>query len=131
MPTPLEQFNAMAAAIAEAATQSQLGKRLAVTEQPRDLEALEVETHADKQAVSGRFEITMEGIHGSMAVSLTPSDASAMFEFQLVIALQGSDEQVVFTATVEDTEGLAETYQALLEGKRDPGEDPDIQNTVA
>jgi hypothetical protein len=121
----------MVAAIAEAAAQSQLGRSLFVTEEPRDVDALEVDTDAELQTVSGHFAVMMERTPGSMIATLSPSDAAHTFDFQLVITVQGSDDQMVFTAAVEDTMGLASTHQALLDAKRDPGADPDIQNTVA
>lgn len=130
MPTPLETFTTMAAAIAEAAAQSQLGQKLRITAEPTDLEALDVDRDADTQSVTGRFGITMDGTPGSMAATLGSSDEEGRFDFELVVALQGSDEQVVFTATVEDTMDLANSYQALLDSRLDPGADPDIQNTV-
>ena len=131
MPTPLEHFAAMVAAIAEAAARSQLGKGLLVTEEPRDVDSLEVDAAATSRTVTGQFAVRVDGTPGSMTASLAPADDAGSFDVQLVITLQGSDEQVVFTATVEDTVGLAATYQALLEARRDPGADPDIQNTVA
>jgi hypothetical protein len=130
MPTPLEQFTAMTAAIADAAARSQLGSVLLVTEEPGDVDSLDA-TDADPQTIAGHFAVTSDGTPGSMTATLSPGDDAGTFDFELVITLQGSDEQVVFTATVEDTMGLANTYQALLEAKRDPGADPDIQNTVA
>lgn len=130
MPTPLETFITMAAAIAEAAAQSQLGQRLRITAEPTDPEALDVDRDADPQSVTGHFGITMDGTPGSMAATLGPSGDAGMFDFQLVVALQDSDEQVVFTATVEDTMDLANSYLALLDARLDPGADPDIQNTV-
>lgn len=131
MPTSLQKFTNMTAAIAEAAAQSQLGQGLSITEEPGDVDALDVNTIVTAQNVSGHFAILMGGTPGSMTATLTPSENAGTFDFQLVIALQGSDEQVVFTVTVEDTMDLADSYQALLDAKRDPGADPDIQNTVA
>jgi hypothetical protein len=130
MPTPLEQFTTMAAAIAEAATRSQLGRSLSVTEDPDDVGTLEVDAEATPRTITGHFAVMMDDTPGVMAATLAPSDAG-LFDVQLVITLQGSDEQVVFTAAVEDSMGLAETYQSLLDAKRDPGADLDIQNTVA
>ncbi|TPG57752.1 hypothetical protein EAH89_10010 [Roseomonas nepalensis] len=131
MPTPLEQFTAMTAAIAEAAARSQLGQDLVITEEPRHVDDLDLGTEAGPPAVTGRFGVLMGGAPGGMTVSLSPGEDEGTFDFQLVTALDGSDEQVVFTATVEDTMDLSATYQSLLEARRDPGADPDIQNTVA
>ncbi|MFY0108260.1 hypothetical protein ABTP98_19495, partial [Acinetobacter baumannii] len=84
-----------------------------------DLEALDVDRDADPQSVTGHFGITMDGTSGSMAATLGLSDEEGRFDFELVVALQGSDEQVVFTATVEDTMDLANSYQALLDSRLD------------
>lgn len=131
MPTPLEQFTTMAAAIAEASARSQLGQDLLVTNEPGDVDALDLDSEASPRTVTGHFAVVMDGTPGSMTASLAPSSDAGMFDIQLVITPQGSDEQVVFTATVEDSMGLSDSYRALLDAKRDPGADPDIQNTVA
>ncbi|HEY8613131.1 MAG TPA: hypothetical protein VIL69_17825 [Roseomonas sp.] len=126
----MEQFTTMVAAIAEAAAQSQLGRSLFVTEEPRDVSFLDMNADDEPQTVTGHFAVMMEETPGSMTATLSPNDDPDIFDVQLVIALQGSDEQVVFTAAVEDSMGLANTYQALLDAKHDPSADPDIQNTV-
>ncbi|MFC7736907.1 hypothetical protein ACFQX4_13840 [Roseomonas sp. GCM10028921] len=131
MPTPLEQFTTMAVAIAEAAARSQLGQDLLVTNEPGDMNALELDSEASPQTVTGHFAVAMDGTPGSMTASLALSGDAGMFDIQLVITPKGSDEQVVFTATVEDSMGLTDSYRALLDAKRDPGADPDIQNTLA
>ena len=95
------------------------------------MDALDLDSEASPRTVTGHFAVVMDGTPGSMTASLAPSSDAGMFDIQLVITPQGSDEQVVFTATVEDSMGLSDSYRALLDAKRDPGADPDIQNTVA
>ena len=131
MTTSLEQFTSMVAAIAESACRSQLGKSLSVTGQPGAMDQLDVDETRAPKPITGHFSVVVEETPGSMAATLLPTDDPEQFDFELVIALDGSGEEIVFTATVEDTVGLAETYQALLAGKRDPGEDTELQNTVA
>ena len=131
MTTSLDQFTTMVAAIAESACRSQMGKSLIVTGQPDAMDQLEVDETSAPRPVTGRFSVLLEERPGSLVATLLPTEDPEQFDFQLVIALDGGDEEIVFTATVEDTVGLAATYEALLEAKRDPGEDTELQNTVA
>ncbi|WP_458095300.1 hypothetical protein [Roseomonas sp. WA12] len=131
MTTSLEQFTSMVAAIAESACQSQLGKSLRVTGQPGEMDQLDVDETGTPKPVTGHFSVVVDRTPGSLIATLLPTDDPEQFDFELVIALEGSGEEIIFSATVEDTVGLADTYQALLAGKRDPGEDTELQNTVA
>jgi hypothetical protein len=126
MTTPSEavaKFAAIATSIATSAVNSQLGKTLVVTHEPMDTTALEAQDDADPVHITGHFSVQMNETPGTMTVTLSPTDDEDALDFQLAIALDGAEEEIVFHATVEDTIGLADTYQAILEAKIDEQND--------
>ena len=120
---PLQMFNGMAQAIVSSAAETQLGRTVLVTTEPRDPVELEIDEAADPQAVRGRFTVLLDGAPGTLTATLAPSAETGHFDFQLVVRADGAEEETVFTATVEDTVGLAETYRALLDMKADEQND--------
>ncbi|MBP0494051.1 hypothetical protein [Roseomonas indoligenes] len=120
---PLQIFNSMAQAIVSSAAETQLGSTVLVTTEPKDVLDLEIDDTSSPQTVRGHFAVLVDGGPGALTATLAPSDEAGHYDFQLVVRAEGAEEETVFTATVEDTVGLAETYRALLATKADEQND--------
>ncbi|MCR0983602.1 hypothetical protein [Roseomonas populi] len=120
---PLELFNGMASAIARSAAESQWGRSLQVTTEPHDILIAEGGGGPGRPSVKGSFMVLVDGAPGTMTAALTPEDEPGHFEFRLAVVLDGAEEEIVFTATVEDTVGLRDAYEALLDTEADEQND--------
>ncbi|WP_338664236.1 hypothetical protein VQH23_03525 [Pararoseomonas sp. SCSIO 73927] len=120
---PLQMFNSMTQALIGSAAEAQLGRTVQVTTEPRDAGELEADEAADPPTLRGRFSVLVDAAPGGLTATLAPSAEAGHFDFQLVLRVEGAEEETVFTATVEDTVGLAEAYHALLDAKADEQND--------